>query len=146
MMVPFAERVAPRHMVRVDCQVVRERDFKLIARRTLDISSAGMLVRELEPGTFGTAADLAMYPGENVIVSFRPARCAHFIDAEAKVIRVVKGRRPNDYGRALGIEFDPLDTRASVALKVALRRTPPTRAMRPQRIDYAATVRRIAFG
>ena len=41
---PDRERVAFRHALHVDCQVVRERDFKLVGRRTLDISTTGVQV------------------------------------------------------------------------------------------------------
>jgi hypothetical protein len=136
-LLPFAERRAARHMVRVDCQVVRERDFTLIARRTLDVSSAGMLV----------AADMEVLTGEPVIVSFRPPRTDRWIDAEATVCRVVHGRRPGDLGRALGLQFQRVEHGTVTALKAALRRMPPTRSRRPPRVDYAATIRQIAsFG
>ena len=133
---PFAERRAPRHMVRIDCQVVRERDFRLIARRTLDLSSAGMLV----------AADTEVLTGEPLIVSFRAPRTDRWIDAEATVARVIHGRRPGDVGRALGIKLKT-DHYMETTLKVVLKRTPPTRSRRPARIDFAAAIRHIAsFG
>jgi len=136
-LLPFGERRAPRHMVRVDCQVVRERDFKLIARRTLDVSSAGMLVH----------ADMEVLTGEPVIVSFRPPRTDRWIDAEAIVSRVVHGRRPGDLGRALGLQFQRVEPSSVTALKTVLRKMPPTRSRRPPRVDYAASIRHIAsFG
>jgi hypothetical protein len=38
------DRRTMRRNVHVDCQVVRERDFKLLGERTLDLSTHGMLV------------------------------------------------------------------------------------------------------
>ncbi len=136
-LVPFAQRRTPRHQVHIDCQVVRERDFRLIARRTLDLSASGMLV----------AADTEVLTGEPLIVSFRAPRSEHWIDAEATVARVIHGRRPGERGRALGIELRAMDRGSATALKAALRRAPPTRPRRPARIDFASAIRHIAsFG
>ncbi len=49
-----------RRAVTLDCQVVRERDFRLVAKRMLDVSPDGMLV----------AVDEPLEPGERLIVSF----------------------------------------------------------------------------
>ena len=42
---PF--RASFRRYVRIDCQVVREHDFRLIGDLALDLSTKGMLVRAL---------------------------------------------------------------------------------------------------
>jgi c-di-GMP-binding flagellar brake protein YcgR len=133
-LLPSAERRAFRHLVKVECQVVRERDFKLVASRTLDVSAAGMLV----------AAKEHVLTGEPVVVSFRPPRSERWFDAQATVARVVHGRRPSDPGRALGLSFLDVEPATAAALRASLRRCPPTRSRRPQRIDWAATVRAIA--
>lgn len=125
------ERVAFRHAVHVDCQVVRERDFKLIGRRTLDLSTTGMLVQADE--------DVAI--GESLIVSFRAPRTDRYVDAEAIVTRVVHGRRRGDLGPALAVTFTQIDRASFTTLKTALRRMPGTRAQRRSRIDYASMVR-----
>lgn len=136
-LVPMSERRGARHLAKVECQVVRERDFKLIARRTLDVSAHGLLV----------AMDVEVLTGESVIVSFRAPRTERWIDAEAIVARVVHGRRPGDSIRALGLSFQRLEPPHAIFLRTTLRRLPPTRARRPPRIDYAGTVRQIAsFG
>lgn len=105
-------RRAFRRFVRIDCQVVRERDFKLIGDLALDLSERGMLVRTSE----------RVLTGEEVVVSFRPPRSNRFVDALGHVARVIHGRRPGDhlcatrsgfagseYGRQLGIEFYAMD-------------------------------------
>ena len=41
--VRYIPRRPSRHAIRIPCQVVRPRDFKLIAESTLDLSELGML-------------------------------------------------------------------------------------------------------
>jgi hypothetical protein len=119
-----------RRAARVECQVVRERDFKLIGSRSLDLSPHGMLVM----------AQADVLTGEEVLVTFRVPQTRLWFDAQATVARVVHGRRPGDLGRALGLEFDPLDGSAQWLLRAAMRGLPPPLPMREPRIDYAATV------
>ena len=38
-----------RHLARLSCQVVRERDFQLIADRIVDLSSSGLRVAPADP-------------------------------------------------------------------------------------------------
>ena len=72
-----------RHEVRralgLSCQIVRERDFRLIADRAVDLSPDGMLVP--------TEHDLAI--GESVIVSFKATSLGLWFDTEASVARLV---------------------------------------------------------
>ena len=84
-----------RRFVRLDCQVVRESDFKLVADLALDLSTQGMLVR----------SKARVLTGEEVVVSFKPPRCNKYFDAIGIVARVLHGRRPGDIGPSLGIEF-----------------------------------------
>lgn len=44
LLVPMNQRRSSRRSVVVECQVVRERDFKLVVESTLDLSTEGMLV------------------------------------------------------------------------------------------------------
>ncbi len=119
-----------RRAVRVDCQVVRERDFKLIGSRGVDLSPLGMLIMAQEP----------VLTGEPVVVTFRLPRSAWWFDAEATVSRVVHGRRPGDLGRCFGVAFDSLEPDARAFLRRALRGVPPPLPMREPRVDYAASV------
>lgn len=84
-----------RRFVRLDCQVVRESDFKLVADLALDLSTKGILVR----------SKARVLTGEEVVISFKPPRCNRFFDAMGIVARVLHGRRPGDLGPSLGIEF-----------------------------------------
>jgi hypothetical protein len=129
------ERQSLRRAIRVDCQVVRERDFKLLGSRGVDLSPAGMLVMAQEP----------ILTGEPVIVSFRLPRGLYWFDAEATVARVVHGRRPGDAGRCFGIEFHTLAEDCKWFLALALRGNPPPVPRRTARVDYAASVHMAAL-
>jgi hypothetical protein len=86
-------RGSTRVAVQLSCQCVGE-DFALIGEQILDVSADGLLVR-----TDGTAVVL----GEKVIVSFRPPGSHVFIDAEARVVRLVTGTSPG--APAVGLEL-----------------------------------------
>lgn len=108
-----ARRVATRRAVVVACQAVRERDFKLVADRTLDVSVDGLLLPVDEP----------ILTGEQILVSFSIP--GMWIDAEATVVRVVHGRRPSDDGLAVGVLFDVIGPTARAALAAYLHGRPP---------------------
>lgn len=111
----WSRRRPLRHAVRLTCQVVRERDFKLVSRLILDLSEAGALVATPE----------VVLTGEPVIVSFRAPFSSDFLDVEATVARVVHGRREGDLGRGLGLEFDALDPAWRELLRSQLKGFPP---------------------
>ncbi len=114
--VPFARasrRIATRRGVTLPCQAVRERDFKLIADRTLDISVDGVLLPVQEH----------ILTGETLILSFPIP--GMWIDAEATVTRVVHNRRPGDDGLACGVLFDVISPSARAALAGFLHGKPP---------------------
>jgi hypothetical protein len=126
-----SQRRAIRRAVRVDCQVVRERDFKLLGDWALDLSPDGMLV---------VTRDIVL-TGEEVIVSFPIPHTRIVVDAEATVARVVHGRRPSDrHRRALGISFDSLEPEYARLLRAHLRNVPPPLPSRDRRVDYAGSV------
>ena len=124
------QRGSVRRAIRFACEVVRERDFRLIARTALDVSSGGLLVTTYE----------RVLTGEELIVSFRAPGSILWVDAEATVARVIHGRRPEDRGRALGIEFGDIPQDARAYLADGLRGAPPPIPARAPRIDYAATI------
>jgi c-di-GMP-binding flagellar brake protein YcgR len=129
-LVHVQQRRVLRRAVRVDCQVVRERDFKMVGSRGVDLSPDGMLVLLQEP----------VLTGEPLVVAFRLPRSDFWFDAEATVARVLHGRRPGDKGRCFGLEFDALEPDVQVFLRRALRGVPPPLPMREPRIDYAGSV------
>jgi c-di-GMP-binding flagellar brake protein YcgR len=113
---PTLHRRAFRHAVDLRCQIVRQRDFRLVAERAVDLSTDGMLVR----------ADRAVLTGEPVLVSFRVPRSTRWIDAEATVVRVSHGRRPGEGERRLGLVFQGLDHEERHHLFQQLRVLPPS--------------------
>lgn len=107
-----SRRFSTRRSVRVACQAVRERDFRLVASSTLDLSPDGVLL----------AVDRPVLTGEGLIVSFQLA--GTWIDAEAIVTRVVHGRRPGDEGMAVGASFEGLSAASRAVLAGHLHRRP----------------------
>jgi hypothetical protein len=123
----------PRHLLRLPCQVVRERDFRLIADRLENLSVSGLSVSPAEP----------VLTGERLIVSFRLPRGGVWIDAEARVTRVIHGRRPGDTGRSLGLAFESLDEPSQQAIELELTKVPiapPGRAIRDEHGQRIARV------
>jgi hypothetical protein len=129
------DRRSTRHAAKLVCQVVREGDFRLIARRTIDVSAEGMRV---------VLGDVDVKVGEALLVSFQVTPFGLWFDVEGKVARVIAGRRPGDRGRrAMGVKLDlPAVTR--LILRGAIRKIPPPVPARAQRIDWARTVKLMA--
>jgi hypothetical protein len=90
----------------VPCQIVRERDFRLVSTLTLDLSEAGLAARAERP----------VLTGEPLIVSMRVPFSHVWLDAEAVVVRVLHGRRSHDRGASLGIAFTSVPDAAARAL------------------------------
>jgi hypothetical protein len=130
------QRRVIRRAIHLDCEVVREHDFRLIGTRGVDVSSTGMLV----------ATGEKVLTGEPVILTFRLPRTPRWFDAQGTIARVVHGRRPGDRGRLFGLDFDSLDPEAEWLLARALRDVPPPVPKRERRVDYAATVHLAAIG
>lgn len=115
-------RRAFRRSVLLPCQVVRERDFRLVSSLALDLSTEGILVLTGE----------RVLTGESLLVSFRaPQGEVGWFDVEAKVARVVHGRRPGDRGRCLGLSFDVMGEADKLRLFEGIRGLPPASAHRP---------------
>jgi hypothetical protein len=133
-LVNLEERVFDRHAVGLRCQLVREKDFKLLGVCALDMSLGGMLVQSGVP----------VLTGEDVIVSFEVPWLRTWFDATGQIARVLHGRRPGDFGRAIGIRFDRLDSVTRAFMTAGLRYLPKLTASRAPRIDYAATIQRIS--
>lgn len=106
------------------CQVVRERDFQLVADRVVDLSASGARVAPADP----------VLTGERVILSFQNSR-GGWVDADATVARVIHGRRSGEHTRSLGLAFEELDPSSRSALHEALSTlvTAPPGARRERR-------------
>jgi hypothetical protein len=110
-----AHRRSSRHSVRLVCQVVRERDFQLVADRIVNLSATGLVVSPADPAL----------TGERLIVSFQIPHSGHWVDAEAVVARVVHGRRPGEHTRGLALELENVEEIPQMLLGRALQRCPP---------------------
>jgi hypothetical protein len=125
------ERREMRHAVGLKCTVVRESDFREVAREAIDLSPSGMLV----------STDRELEIGENMIVSFQATQLGLWFDTEATITRLIRGRRFGDEGAGVGLSFSTLDRVKRLILRGHLRRVPPPLPRRAQRIDWTATVR-----
>ncbi len=128
------DRLALRRRVRMPCQVIDEEGFTLLARECFDLSVRGMGVKAMVPAPIGTP----------LIVSFRVPGSSFHLDLEARVARIVWGRRREDRHPSLGIELLSLDALSRAVLTARLRGLPPPVPLRPVRVDYAASVAAIA--
>lgn len=111
-------RARLRRIVQPRCHVLRERDFRLVGTRILDLSTKGMLLE----------TELPVLTGEPLLVSFGLGR--RWFDFGASVARVLHGRRRCDATRAVGIEFETLDAFNESLLCEQLRQTPVSRRHR----------------
>ena len=127
------ERSSIRRGIMLDCEVVSERDFRLLGQYTYDVSRDGILLE---------ATDFAEI-GELVIFSLRLPYTDEYVEGHGRVARIGRGLRETDQGPALGIEFTELDGVMSARLDAALRGAPPPVPARAQRRDYAAAIREI---
>lgn len=130
------ERREIRRAVSIPCQIVRERDFRLVSEHALDLSPDGMLV----------ATEVDLEPGENVFVSFRATELGLWFDSEARVARVIRGRRPGDKGKGIALRFSTMSRVKRFILRGHLRRVPPPVPKRNQRIDWSATIQSLQPG
>lgn len=129
--VAAADRRSVRRYVRLPCEVVRERGFRLLGRAALDMSTTGMRFAALDD----------CLTGEPVVLTFRAGE--RWIDTEGYVARVVHGRRTEDCGPSIAVQFASLSEDITL-LRKHLLKCPPAMGKRAPRIDYAASVRRIA--
>lgn len=115
----------------MDCEVVREHDFRVVGNLALDLSERGMLVSTRE----------RVLTGEDIVVCFKPPRSNRWVDAMGHVARVIHGRRPGDRGRCLGIELYAMDDDDRQHLWECLRGLP---APEPLRDPQSGIIKRLA--
>jgi len=122
------ERTSSRRAVVLPCQIVRERDFRLVGDRMIDLSTQGMLAPLRE----------RVVTGERVIVAF----CidGQWIDSEATVARIEHGRRAGDLGLSAGIMFDGLPHRPTSSVSAFVERRPVRVPRRSPRVRQQAAV------
>jgi PilZ domain len=118
-------RARIRRAVQTRCQVLRQRDFKLVGTTVLDLSVRGMLVETHE----------RILTGEELYVSFKSLSGKRWFDCAATVARIVHGRRLLDPKRALGIRFEGLDAWEQLLLCEDLRQAPVVARRRVPRMS-----------
>lgn len=128
------ERRALRRGVPLECEAVADDGFRLLGKRTIDVSAHGILLE-----TRGAFARV----GEEVFVSFRPPKSRMWVDAVARVARLAVGRRRGDRAQAIGLSFVSMDPGDRAVLEAKLRGYPPPVPGRFPPRDYAALVREI---
>lgn len=104
-----------RRKVNAPCEAVGLEGFRLLGQKILDLSPFGMLV----------AADAPVHAGEEVVVTFKIPGTAHWVDATARVARVIEGWRPFDPGYAMGLQFTDISLESRMRLREDLRGCPP---------------------
>jgi hypothetical protein len=112
---------------------VRERDFLLIADQIDNLSVTGLMA---------SPAD-SVLTGERLIVSFQAPGWGIWIDTEATVARVIHGRRPGEFSRGLGLEFDNLSDWQRFVIEKNLRWAPPVPPTTPRSKGSAIALERI---
>jgi hypothetical protein len=132
-----------RRTLRLGCRARKVGHVGLVGDRTLDLSPQGMLLLSDEPIEAGT----------QLAISFFATELPIWFDTRATVTRVVRGRRPGDPRRALGLRFHSLPAVSRLILRGHLRRYPPTLPQRKpcaesyaHQPDYAQIVKEIYYG
>lgn len=133
-LVPVRHRKSLRRAVSSPCQAVTLDPFRLVGERILDLSPRGARI----------ACNAPVKLGDRILLSFRAPQSGAWIDAEAEVVRIVRGRRAGDSGYGAGLRFVDLERAVRDELIVALAGLPPPLPARRPPVDYAASVRRIA--
>ncbi|MEM9190516.1 MAG: PilZ domain-containing protein [Myxococcota bacterium] len=129
------QRSGHRRAVQTECHAVTDPHFEFVGDRVLDLSLGGAFISS------------RIYPavGEELLLSLRIPKTRIWIDAEAEVARVVRGRRRRDETRGVAIRFKRLDTTTRALLQGSLEGLPPPTPARTLRRDYAKTVRMIGI-
>jgi hypothetical protein len=130
LIVECAERGSVRREARIEGQIVRERDFRLLANFVLDLSTTGARA----------SSATQMLTGEEVLVSFKIPETTEWFDAEGVITRVSHGRRPLDFGPSFSVQFTRIfDEDTLPVLRKSLLRLPPVTPRRPARFERRFT-------
>ena len=131
---PARQRGVIRRAIVTRCEAVAESGFRMIGRSLQDLSAEGAFL--------ATFAEVDV--GEEVYLSFQAPRTGLWMDAVARVVRKVPGRRSRDFVRGVGLVFERLDAADRAVLEASIRRTPPPVPARARRMDYAGAVAAIS--
>jgi hypothetical protein len=131
---PARDRKTLRRAVLTRCEAVADDSFQPIGQRLHDLSPDGAFLE----------TDVKLDVGAGVYLAFRTPRTGVWVDAFARVVRIVRGRRASDRARGVGLQFEVIDPVDRAILAGSLRTIPPPIPARPRRRDYASTVRALA--
>lgn len=127
---PKRERKIVRRALRTECHAVAEDGFRYLGERTLDLSQGGVLLR----------SDQEAEVGETVLLALKVPGGRSWIDAEARIARIVHGKRAGDAGRAYGLRFETMAPLDRAILAGSLEGKPPPPPARHLRRDYAGSL------
>ena len=97
--------------IEVECEAVTDDDFHLLSRTIGDLSSTGLMLR---------AENVPADVGEVVLISFRPPRSELWIDARARIVRLLNDNEPGAPG--FGLELEALNAFEREVLRGAVER------------------------
>lgn len=109
-------RRANRKLKTIPCQLIRHSDRQVFPEHTTDLSEAGMFIE----------SDAGLAVGDTLTVSFQTSDLGLWVDAQATIVRLVRGRRREDRGAVgFGLRFDSLEAVKRLVVRGALRRSRP---------------------
>ncbi|HQY63417.1 MAG: PilZ domain-containing protein [Myxococcales bacterium] len=109
-------RRANRKLKSIPCQLIRHSDRQVFPEQTTDLSEAGMFIE----------SDAGLVVGDTLTVSFQTGDLGLWVDAQATIVRLVRGRRREDRGGVgFGLRFDGLEAVKRLVVRGALRRARP---------------------
>jgi hypothetical protein len=130
------QRGAMRRAVMAPCWAVSLKRGRLLGERLLDLSPEGMFLE----------CRSEISAGDGVFIVFKaPGSGGLWLRADAEVARVVEGRRDRDPAYGAGLKINRLKNGSYLELGQRLRGLPPPVPGRRLRVDYAQTVRRVAY-
>ncbi len=131
-----SQRGSMRRAVKTPCWAVSLNRGRLLGERLLDLSPDGMFLE--------CRSEVAA--GDGVFIVFKaPGSGGLWLRADTEVARVVEGRRDRDPAYGAGLKIVRLKNGSYYDLGQRLKGFPPPLPTRHLRVDYAESVRRIAY-
>src|SRR5262245_58413747 len=130
---PARDREVLRRWTPARGRAVRDRGFRFLGDTLRDVSPYGAFLE----------TDVDVEVGDEVYLSFEAPRSRIWVDACARVVRIVRGRRASDRTRGVGLTFEEIEPIDRAVLRASLELVPPPVPARPPRRDYAAAARAI---
>jgi hypothetical protein len=130
------QRNTMRRAVKTPCWAVSLSRGRLLGERLLDLSPEGMFLE----------CRSEVSAGDGVFIVFKaPGSGSLWLRADAEVARVIEGRRDRDRAYGAGLKITRLKNGSYFDLGRCLKGLPPPLPGRHLRVDYAETIRRLAY-